>query len=116
MRPLDAEVVNQLDRKRRLRDIASMYFLHPLHEPPTDVRIRRDKALVGIRIGCLDVNDGEGAAIWHLLMPDGLARDSGVFQRGRIFIPASARHLVPGLAIKILLPMHDGQWRTRSRS
>ncbi len=65
-----------------------MYFLHLLHEPPTDVRIGRDKALVGIRIGCLDVNDGEGAATWRLLMPDGLARDPGVFQRGRIFIPA----------------------------
>ena len=48
-----------------------MYFLHPLHEPSTDVRIRRDKALVGISIGSLDVNDGERAAIGRLLMPDG---------------------------------------------
>src|SRR5512132_3310765 len=107
--PRDADVVIQLDRKRRVREIASIYLLHPLHEPPIDFRIRRDKALGGLRIGCLDVNDGEGAAIRRLLMPDGLARDSGVFPRGRIFIPASALDLVPGLAIKILLPTHDGQ-------
>jgi hypothetical protein len=79
--------VNQLDRKRRQRDITSICFLHPLHEPPTDVRIRRGKALVGIRIGCVDVNDGEGAAIRRLLMPDGYARDSGVSQRGLVLIP-----------------------------
>jgi len=47
---LDAEVVNQLDRKRRLRDITSMYFLHLLHEPPTDVRVRRGKALLGLNL------------------------------------------------------------------
>jgi hypothetical protein len=41
-------------------------------------------------------------------MPDGLARDPGVLQRGRIFIPAMSLQLVPGLAIKILLPTHDG--------
>jgi hypothetical protein len=64
--------VIQLDRKRRLCEIASIYFLQPLHEPPTDVRIRRGEALGGIRIGCLDVNDGEGAAIRRLLMPSGV--------------------------------------------
>ena len=106
--PLDAEVVIQCDRKRRVREIASIDFLHPLHEPPTDVRIRRGKALGGLGIGCLDVNDGESAAIRRLLMPDGLPRDSGLLLRGRKFIPASARQLVPGLAIKILLPTHDG--------
>ena len=41
-------------------------------------------------------------------MPDSYARDSGVFQRGRIFIQASARQLFPRLSMKILLPTHDG--------
>ena len=83
-----------------------MYFLHPLHEPPTMSASDETKRWWA-SIGSLDVDDGEGAAVRHLLMPDGLARDSGVFQRGRILIPASARHLVPRLAINLLLPMHD---------
>jgi len=32
-----AEVVVQLDPKRRQREIASIHFLHPLNEPPTDL-------------------------------------------------------------------------------
>ena len=34
---LDAEVVNQLDRKRRLCDITSNDFLHPLQGEPVGV-------------------------------------------------------------------------------
>jgi len=41
-------------------------------------------------------------------MPDGLARDPGVFQGGLVFIPTSARHLLPRFPLKILLPTHDG--------
>ncbi len=65
-----------------------MCFLHLLHEPLT--LIRRDKALESFGIGSLVVDDGEDAAIWHLLMPDGLARDPGVFQSGLVFIPTRA--------------------------
>jgi hypothetical protein len=43
-----------------------------------------------------------------MLMPDRFTRDSGVFQRRHIFIPASALYLFDYLAINILLPTRDG--------
>src|SRR5689334_6138294 len=97
----DAEVVNQLDRERWLGDVAAVDFLHPLDEPAADLRIGRNEALVGFRIVCLDVDDREAAAVRHLLMPDGLASDPGLLQRGRVLLLASARHLGPGFAVTI---------------
>src|SRR3954452_14908384 len=99
----DAEVVDQLDGKRWLRDVASVDFLHSLDEPAADLRIGRDEALVSLGVVGLDVDDREAAAIRHLLMPDGLSPDPGVPQRGGVFLLASARHLGPRLAITILL-------------
>jgi hypothetical protein len=113
---LDAGVDDQIDRKRRLRGLTPVHFHHPLAKPARDLRTRSDKAPIGIWIGCLDVNDGEYAAIWHPLMPAGLSRDPGILQSGFVFIPACALQLVPSFAIKILLPHAQSAWRTRSRS
>src|SRR5690348_7204976 len=85
-----------------------MDCLHPLDEPPADLRIGGDEALVRLGIGSLDVDDRERAATWHLLMPDGLARDPRILQRGLVFLPAGAPQLLPRLAISLLPLLRDG--------
>src|SRR5262249_31386438 len=98
------------------RDITSICLLHPLNEPRADVRIGRGEALVGIRIGRLYIDDGEDLASWHLLMPDGYARDSGVSQRGLVLIPASAPPALPSLPDEHPPSRARREWQTRSQS
>src|SRR3954451_20407923 len=88
--------------------MATLHCLPLRREPPADLRIGRDEALMGLGIGSLDVDDGECAATRHLLMPDGLARDPRFLQRGLVFLPAGPPQFLPRLAISLLPLLRDG--------